>query len=368
MKSQIIYDISIFFVLVLMLSGKNFAQSGIDTLNIKIMVPAYFDPSSSTYWDSLKVQSSKFPDRIYAIANPSSGPGKSFNSAYAAVIDSMHGNSGHVIGYVWTNYGRTTINKVESLIDTWYSFYPTIDGIFFDGMASSSGKESFYQTLYNYVKQKNSAALVVGNPGTNTLETYLYYNGSRVADVLCIFETTGFNTWVPSSWCSNYSRTNFYAIPYDIPDTEWVSTVDRASSLNIGWIYVTDANTPNPYNTLPSYFDEECSYVATGIISKKAIFIKNDNVVPIVFSLSSNYPNPFNPSTNIKFSLAEAGNVSLKVYNVMGELVKTIVDNVHKDKGDYTYNINMDNLSSGIYVYTLTQNNQVITKKMVLLK
>ncbi len=95
---------------------------------------------------------------------------------------------------------------------------------------------------------------------------------------------------------------------------------------------------------------------------------KTPNQLPEKFDLYNAYPNPFNPSTNIKFSLAKAGNVSLKIYNVMGQLVKTIVNNVYKNKGDYTYNISMDNISSGVYFYTLIQGNQVVTKKMVLLK
>lgn len=90
--------------------------------------------------------------------------------------------------------------------------------------------------------------------------------------------------------------------------------------------------------------------------------------VPDKFNLENAYPNPFNPSTNIKFNLSKAGIVSLKVYNVMGQLVKTIVDNTYKNKGEYTYSIDMDNFSSGVYFYTLTQGNQQITKKMILMK
>lgn len=90
--------------------------------------------------------------------------------------------------------------------------------------------------------------------------------------------------------------------------------------------------------------------------------------VPDKFNLENAYPNPFNPSTNIKFNLSKAGSVSLKVYNVMGQLVKTIVDNTYKNKGEYTYSIDMDNFSSGVYFYTLTQGNQQITKKMILMK
>ncbi len=90
--------------------------------------------------------------------------------------------------------------------------------------------------------------------------------------------------------------------------------------------------------------------------------------LPGKFSLENAYPNPFNPSTNIKFSISKAGNVSLKVYNVMGQLVKTIVDNIYKNEGEYTYKVAMDKFSSGVYFYTLEQGNQQITKKMILLK
>ena len=90
--------------------------------------------------------------------------------------------------------------------------------------------------------------------------------------------------------------------------------------------------------------------------------------VPNQFALYEAYPNPFNPTTNIKFSLSQAGNVSLKIYNLMGQLVKTLVNNSYKNKGDYNYQVNMDNLSSGVYFYTLIQGNQQITKKMVLMK
>ncbi len=95
---------------------------------------------------------------------------------------------------------------------------------------------------------------------------------------------------------------------------------------------------------------------------------KTPSQVPNQFALYQAYPNPFNPSTNIKFTVAQSGNVSLRIYNVMGQLVKTVVDNVYKNKGDYNYQVTMDNLSSGVYFYTLIQGNQELTKKMVLLK
>jgi len=88
--------------------------------------------------------------------------------------------------------------------------------------------------------------------------------------------------------------------------------------------------------------------------------------------LSQNYPNPFNPQTTIAFSLKERGNVSLKVYNVSGELVRTLM-NENQDKGAHTKvwdgrNDSGQPVSSGVYFYKLVTNNFSQTKKMVLLK
>jgi hypothetical protein len=89
-------------------------------------------------------------------------------------------------------------------------------------------------------------------------------------------------------------------------------------------------------------------------------------------SLAQNYPNPFNPQTTIAFTLKERGTVSLKVYNVNGELVKTLV-NADRASGTYSEKWNGVNeagqpVSSGVYFYKLVTNNFSQTKKMVLLK
>lgn len=90
--------------------------------------------------------------------------------------------------------------------------------------------------------------------------------------------------------------------------------------------------------------------------------------MPSGFALFDAYPNPFNPSTNIKFNLAQNGKVSLKIYNVMGQLVKTVLDNVEKTSGQFEVKVNLEKCSSGIYFYTLTQGSMTATKKMILTK
>jgi hypothetical protein len=89
--------------------------------------------------------------------------------------------------------------------------------------------------------------------------------------------------------------------------------------------------------------------------------------VPASFSLAQNYPNPFNPTTTIQFSLPQAGNVALKIYNVLGEEVKTLV-NEFRQEGKHSVQFNANNLASGIYLYRIQAGSFVETKKMILIK
>lgn len=89
--------------------------------------------------------------------------------------------------------------------------------------------------------------------------------------------------------------------------------------------------------------------------------------VPKNFLLEQNYPNPFNPRTNIKYSVPKTAGVTIKIYNTIGGLVSTIVDE-HHSPGNYSVDFNADGLSSGIYYYTISAGEFVDTKKMVLVK
>lgn len=91
------------------------------------------------------------------------------------------------------------------------------------------------------------------------------------------------------------------------------------------------------------------------------------NTIPYGFVLEQNYPNPFNPSTSIKFGIPEASNISLKIFNTLGEEVAELV-NEYMDAGTYRYNFDASKLPSGVYVYTLQTGEQLISKKMTLIK
>lgn len=88
---------------------------------------------------------------------------------------------------------------------------------------------------------------------------------------------------------------------------------------------------------------------------------------PDDFHLFQNYPNPFNPATTITYSLKTAGLITLKIYDILGNEVKDLVDG-HQEAGMYKYNFDASSLASGIYFYTLKTGAFVSTKKMVVLK
>ncbi|MCB9249680.1 MAG: T9SS type A sorting domain-containing protein [Ignavibacteriales bacterium] len=88
---------------------------------------------------------------------------------------------------------------------------------------------------------------------------------------------------------------------------------------------------------------------------------------PNKFDLSQNYPNPFNPKTKIQFSLTEANNVSLLVYNTIGQKVAELI-NQRMEAGTHTADFDASKLNSGIYIYVLKTEKATLSKKMILMK
>ena len=92
-----------------------------------------------------------------------------------------------------------------------------------------------------------------------------------------------------------------------------------------------------------------------------------DNLKPRTYSLSQNYPNPFNPSTNISFSIPNDEFVELKIYDILGNEVSTLIEK-KMEAGDYTFTYQQNNLSTGIYFYRIKVGTFIKTNKMIFLK
>jgi endoglucanase len=86
------------------------------------------------------------------------------------------------------------------------------------------------------------------------------------------------------------------------------------------------------------------------------------------FRLAQNYPNPFNPETTISYSLAEAGRITLEVFDLLGRKEAAIINNEAQSSGYHQVTFNAENLPSGVYIYKLKTGNHIYTKKMLLLK
>jgi len=150
-------------------------------------------------------------------------------------------------------------------------------------------------------------------------------------------------------------------------------SAERQAWENIGFVSGNgNSNSPRDY----SFIDD---YVGTGKYSYRLKQIDNDgqfeysNVVevsivnPDGYKLEQNYPNPFNPSTTIEFRIPQSSFVTLKVYDILGQEVRLLV-NEFKESGVHTINFDASELNSGMYIYELESGSFIQTRKMILLK
>ena len=106
--------------------------------------------------------------------------------------------------------------------------------------------------------------------------------------------------------------------------------------------------------------------IIMAIIDESTLDVKKDKIVSD-FKLYQNYPNPFNPATTIKYQIPELSFVTLKVYDIIGNKIATLV-NEEKSTGTYEVKFNLVGLPSGIYFYQLLAGKFIDAKKMIILK
>lgn len=120
-----------------------------------------------------------------------------------------------------------------------------------------------------------------------------------------------------------------------------------------------DLTTSSGYNVLPGFWN---TYYQDVIVN-----VESDEVVPTVFKLEQNYPNPFNPSTIIKFAIPQRSNVVLKIYDILGSELLTLV-NEELESGWYEKIFNSSGFASGMYIYRMQAGDYISTRKMLLVK
>ncbi len=137
---------------------------------------------------------------------------------------------------------------------------------------------------------------------------------------------------------------------------------------NIIGLHLLSGSIASIRNTVNSFYPGATVFTSPlQTFSLSVTDVANEESLPNNFSLKQNYPNPFNPSTNISFSIPKEGFTRLKIYNIAGEEVSTLI-NQQLFAGEYNITFNSTGLPSGIYFYRLTTKEYSETKKMILLK
>jgi hypothetical protein len=199
-------------------------------------------------------------------------------------------------------------------------------------------------------------------PGTN----YRGLNDLATTGTVHIFSGTSISAPFVSALVSLILSINNSLIPIQIYDviTKSADKIGQYKYNSIGWNQYLGYGRINAYNAL-QYTLEHYGGAVQGISIPKG------GTNPTSFSLLQNYPDPFNPSTKINFSIPKSGYVTLKVYDILGKEIVSLV-NEYKTQGNYSVDFNPNiiarGLSSGIYIYQLIEDNDIQTKKMVLLK
>lgn len=236
--------------------------SGAAGVDLRIMIPLYVYPSwyapSEYAWDDVAAAASDVP--VTAIINPDSGPVFPLDENYTYGLNDLRNGGVTLLGYVATGYGVRDSAAVKADIDLYDAYY-NIDGIFLDEADNTTNQLAYYTDLYAYIKSCTNLDEVVVNPGINTVENYL---AEPACDTAVIFEVdTGWTNHTPDAYIADYPPERFCALLYNVTNEAAMRQyVDLAVQRNIGYLYVTDDNGANPWDTIPSYWSTLVNYVA----------------------------------------------------------------------------------------------------------
>jgi len=146
---------------------------------------------------------------------------------------------------------------------------------------------------------------------------------------------------------------------WNVNDT--TTTLSDFTGFQYGEQYIWSVNVVDEFTSV------RCQDYSTFIYNGATVGVKEPTPIPEEVSLSQNYPNPFNPSTSIKFSLKKESDISLRVFNLMGDELSSLIEG-KQPQGAYEMHWDASQYPSGIYYYRLRVGNSVETKKMVLMR
>ncbi len=240
----------------------------------------------------------------------------------------------------------------------------TLDGSLFVGNMNGPQRP--------FVKTDSTGQLVVvmwarpqfsGEPGASPVNIYTDPHGVETSffyyDIVYAYSEDGGVTWHDPE------------IAYSVPNEEnyWPQIAEVETQGDLATVHFISY-----YDEIPGSNVIGENSVSVGIwkyntvsFNFTPVAVQDNNQTVNKFSLEQNYPNPFNPTTKISYTLAKRSNVELKVYNMLGQEVTTLV-NGQQEVGSHTIDFNASNLASGLYIYKIQADNFTQSKKMMLLK
>jgi len=274
-----------------------------------------------------------------------------------------------------------SIYKTTNGGNTWTSCSNPVSSIFFEiAFIGMTGYTTAQQPNFSFAKSSNQGNNWSLSPisdfsgyGVTSVGSSLYLAGENLSTnkLRIIKSTDGGQTW--DSQIMN-EHGNFVDISFSnemkgfaLSKGYFTSSIYKTIDGGNSWQFVVTFNTL--LNDIYCTANHVYAVGDSGNIYTSEITVGIEHISENVegYSLSQNFPNPFNPETNIKFSISQSGNVKLTVFDITGKEVESLV-NEKLSAGTYAYNFNASNLPSGTYFYKIETDNFVETKKMVLIK
>jgi len=191
-----------------------------------------------------------------------------------------------------------------------------------------------------------------------------------------LYALTNDNVYKSSSSIFNNYTINVYSYPPEAGNItgggtySWGQKLTFTATPNIGYEFLMwTENTPgnvgignNPYK-----INVTANRIFYANYKHKAVSVEGNESIPTKYLLYQNYPNPFNPTTTISYSIPKSGLITIKVYDVLGREIETLV-NENKPIGNYSVQFNANKLISGVYFYRMESGSYIESKKFVIIK
>jgi protocatechuate 3,4-dioxygenase beta subunit len=269
------------------------------------------------------------------------------------------------------NVGRCYVVDTDSLGD--YSLGQLPPGTYFVfALPLGNYAPAYYSNDTANTRWKKATPITIDGNNVSGINIYVHRIPTSVSGytgISGVVRTSGVNASAIAG-AFVYATKNNQIAGYSITNNAGAYTID---GLAPGSYSVT---VDNIGSTEPATSTVSVSYSGTGspITATTNFSLSNATgvetssaVLPEQFTLSQNFPNPFNPTTNINYTIQQPGVVTLKVYNLIGQEIQTLVNN-YQTSGNYRVTFNAQNLSSGVYFYRLQSNNNALMRKMILLR